>query len=144
MNSTNVRKIDERGFSRNYIKLWAAGMFKSQICVCDYEPKQGSSGCRDVCHTIWDGNSMQVSARGIEYVNADDFEDFKEQCEKLSLTWIDSSENIEPDMIVKIWRLVNPSKEQDQIMVKQVGPYDIDEATWALKKFAEAVADYVK
>lgn len=141
----NVRKINEQGFSRDYLQLWAAGMFGSQICVCDYEPKQGSAGCRDVCHTIWDGNTMQVCSRGIEYIDADDYEDFKEQCEKLSLTWVNNQvKDLDPEMVISLWRQTHPTTAQDQIMVKQVGQYDIDEATWALKQFAELVATYVK
>ena len=145
----NVRKINETGFSRDYLKLWAASMFKSQICVCDYdsgyEPKQGSSGCRDVCHTIWDGSHMQVSARGIGYIDADSFEDFKEQCENLSLTWIDNQvKDLDPETIIRLWRQTHPTTAQEQLMVKQVGTYDIEEATWALKQFAELVASYVK
>lgn len=78
--------------SDDYEALWKVAQECSVVCVVDYRfswDDEDEEPSRDVCHTLWDGQALSASARGICYVGpAETFEKFERGAKRNSLKWI--------------------------------------------------------
>jgi len=77
-----MRKDHHYTTSRDYETLWILAQATGVICIVD------SNGCRDIAASIWDGEAMNIGARGISYIYAWDIDGFMSQCRNLNLEYI--------------------------------------------------------
>lgn len=80
-----INEVHGYSVSKDYSLLYEMAKCESIICLVDYYVN-----CRDIGHTIYDtvSGSIQVSARGISYIWADNLEQFITQCQAMNLEFI--------------------------------------------------------
>lgn len=70
--------------SKDYEKLWRLSLESSIVCIVDYDKT-----LRDIAQTVRVDQLTQVCVRGTCYIHAHGPEDFRNQCEKSRLEFID-------------------------------------------------------
>lgn len=90
-----VNKVSEAyPWSRDCAALWEAAQRQSVLCLVDYDPRRTGRPSRDTAHTIWtsppdtEDEWLQISARGICYLDARDPEELARLGEKYRLAWL--------------------------------------------------------
>ncbi|GAF78774.1 unnamed protein product [marine sediment metagenome] len=90
-----IREITGYKTSRDYIKLYELAQTQSIICMCNF----GEGRARDICRTIFDGNLMEISARGTGYVGAETIKAFIKQCKRYDVEWVlPEAKSIKPNL----------------------------------------------
>lgn len=85
MKSWKVKR-DLKGYatSREYEKLYDLAKKQSVACIVNY----GGTECRDIAQTIASHGEVQITARGIAYVYANNRKDFAAQCKRENVEFI--------------------------------------------------------
>ena len=69
--------------SRDYALLWELAQENNIVCFVDYD-----TDIVDVCETLWNGSSVQLSVRGFSYIYTRSKDAFVDICTSKNLQWI--------------------------------------------------------